>query len=117
MPESNTRDRLHPIKVYVSDPERQKINRMATKMQMSVSTFLRTLGVGNTPKSAFDQEAIKKLIKVHADQGRLGGLLKLCLSEWKGEPDIRAQCRSLLKDVELVQTHLADWIMTEKKRK
>jgi hypothetical protein len=116
MTESTTRDRLHPIKVYVTEKERKTIKRMAKKMRMSVSTYLRTLGLGYTPKTVFDQLALKKLIKLHADQGRLGGLLKLWLKEFKDEPEIRTQLRSLLKEIERLQSLLAEWIELEKNR-
>jgi hypothetical protein len=43
---------------------------------MSVSSYLRALGVGHEPKSTVDFQAISELAAARADLGRLAGLLK-----------------------------------------
>jgi hypothetical protein len=114
MLESNNRYRQ--IKVYVTDKELLEIEQRAEKVSQSASRFLRNLGLGYTPKSAFDQEAMQNLIKLHADQGRLGGLLKLWLSERKGEAVTPEKVRAILKQIEFLQVQLIEIVMTEKKR-
>ena len=47
---------------------------------MSDSAYLRALGLDFPVKSTLDQEAIMELAKVNGDLGRLGGLLKLWLT-------------------------------------
>ena len=47
---------------------------------MSTSAYLRQVGLGMPIKSILDQNSIADLAKVNADQGRLGGLLKLWLT-------------------------------------
>jgi hypothetical protein len=47
---------------------------------MSNSAYLRQVGLGMPIKSILDQNSIADLAKVNADQGRLGGLLKLWLT-------------------------------------
>lgn len=116
MLESKKRDRNRPIKVYVTDQERKEICKRANDVRLTASTFLRQVALGYTPECTFDQDAIKQLIKLHADQGRLGGLLKLCLSKPAGEAGNRAQLRTILKAIENLQELLVEWVMGEKKR-
>ncbi|WP_373533446.1 hypothetical protein [Vampirovibrio sp.] len=116
MADREIRDRLHPIKVYVSASERVKIEHRASAVKLAPSTFMRSLALGFEPKSAFDKVAITTLIKLHADQGRLGGLLKLWLTEKKGDGTDASNVRSVLQQIESLQLELAHIVMTEKKR-
>jgi hypothetical protein len=77
---------------------------------------MRKLALGFTPKSFFDQQAIRVLIKLHADQGRLGGLLKLWLTERKGEAVTPAHVRSVLQQIESLQVQLVQLVQAEKRR-
>ena len=74
------RDRNRPLRVFVSERERAEIETRAAATGLSVSAYLRNLGLGFQPHSTLDQGAILALVKVNADQGRLGGLFKLWLS-------------------------------------
>ncbi|WP_033480352.1 plasmid mobilization protein, partial [Xanthomonas phaseoli] len=67
------RDRKRPLKVVVSDDERAEIEARAQATGLSVSAYLRNLGLGYAPASTVDQQAIVALARVNADQGRLGG--------------------------------------------
>lgn len=116
MPETDTRDRQKPLKVYVSTSERERIVALAKDCRLAPSTLLRTLGLGYQPKSAFDREAVRELGKLNDDQGRLGGLLKLWLSEKKGEGAPVHHVRSVLQQIEHVQTVIAKLILQEARR-
>lgn len=116
MADREIRDRLHPIKVYVSASERAEIEHRASAVKLAPSTFMRSLALGFEPTSAFDKVAIKTLIKLHADQGRLGGLLKLWLTEKQGEGMNARNVRSVLQQIESLQLELAQIVMAEKKR-
>ena len=74
-----SRDRNRHLKVVVSERERAEIETRAAATGLSVSAYLRNLGLGFQPHSTLDQEAILALLKVNGDQGRLGGLFKLWL--------------------------------------
>ena len=100
------RDRQRPLKVWVSAPERETIQARACETGLSVSAYLRTLGLGHAPKSLFDQDAVLALVRVHADQGRLGGLLKLWLSSKPGEGAPAWEVRALLRQIEQLQGQL-----------
>jgi len=65
------RGRRRTLRVVVSDAEQAHITRRAAEASLSVSAYLRALGLGYAPKSTLDQRAIGELVKVHANQGRL----------------------------------------------
>jgi hypothetical protein len=114
MGEKEVRDRKKPLKVYVSDTERKRIEQLSQRVKMTPTAYLREVGLGFQPKSAFDQEAIRELVKLHADQGRLGGLLKLWLTERKGEGAQVKEVRSVLQQIESLQIEIARWVMNKK---
>lgn len=100
------RDRKRPLKVVVSDEERAKIAARAGAAGLTVSAYLRTLGVGHQPRSVLDHRAIVALVAVAGDQGRLGGLLKLWLSEKEGVGAPASDVRRLLRQIEGLQEEL-----------
>lgn len=95
-----TRDRNRPLRVVVSETERERIVAGAKAAGLSVSAFLRTLGMGHTIHSAYDQEAVVALLRATGDQGRLGGLLKMWLTERPGEGAAVQDVRALLDQIE-----------------
>lgn len=101
-----TRERQRPIKVYVSPNERAEITRRARATSHTVSNYLRNVGLAYHVKSTLDEQAIHALAKVNADQGRLGGLLKLWLSERPGDGAPVFEIRKLLNDIQATQTML-----------
>lgn len=96
------RERNRPLKVYVSADERIAIAAHAASASLTVSDFLRNLGLGYTPVSTLDLEGVKTLARVAGDQGRLGGLLKLWLSERPGEGGSEIDIAALLDDLKMV---------------
>ena len=71
-----------------------------------MSAYLRNLGLGFQPHSTLDQEAILALLKVNADQGRLGGLFKLWLSGQSAPAAETPEIRKLLTAIEDCQLKL-----------
>ena len=111
-----SRDRNRHLKVVVSERERAEIETRAAATGLSVSAYLRNLGLGFQPPSTLDQEAILALLKVNADQGRLGGLFKLWLSRQSAAVAETTEIRKLLVDIEECQLklkaligQLSDW--------
>jgi hypothetical protein len=74
------RDKARPVKVYLTPTERGELEKKAFTTGLPLAVFLRNVGLGTPVTSVLDLEAVLSLLKVNADQGRLGGLLKLCLS-------------------------------------
>jgi hypothetical protein len=108
-----TRPRKNRIEVWCNDNELARIKVNAENTRLSNSEFLRSLGNGYEPKSTFDREAIAELAKLHADQGRLGGLLKLWLSEKKGEGAPIDNVRALLHKIEDLQMVIAKLVIEQ----
>jgi hypothetical protein len=111
-----SRDRNRHLKVVVSVRERAEIETRAAATGLSVSAYLRNLGLGFQPHSTLDQKAILALVKVNADQGRLGGLFKLWLSGQSAPSAEIAEIRKLLAAIEECQLklkaligQLSDW--------
>lgn len=101
-----SRDRNRHLKVVVSTRERAEIETRAAATGLSVSAYLRNLGLGFQPHSTLDQEAILALLKVNADQGRLGGLFKLWLSGQNATSVEFTEIRKLLASIEECQLQL-----------
>jgi len=111
-----TRPRKNRIEVWCDDNEFALIRASAQNSNLSNSEFLRNLGKGHEPKCAFDKEAIHELAKVHANQGQLGGLLKLWLSEKKGQGASVKNVRALLQEIESLQLTIAKLVVKESLR-
>lgn len=75
------RRELPAIKVRVSEIEREIIIATAESVGLSVSAYLRRLGLGYQPKSMVDLQRVEAMLKVAGDAGRLGGLLKMWLAD------------------------------------
>ncbi|WP_420839030.1 conjugal transfer transcriptional regulator TraJ [Alcaligenes ammonioxydans] len=80
-PQPITRKTQAPIKVYCLPDERAEIEAMARSSGHSVSTYLRLVGQGYRVTSIVDYRHVQELAKVNGDLGRLGGLLKLWLTD------------------------------------
>jgi len=99
------RDRNRAIRIYVNSDERGAINAKAKAAGMTVSAYERTASMNKRIASAADQEAVQLLSKVNADQGRLGGLLRIYLKD----PDAAGSiARALLDQIKSVQRDLAE---------
>jgi len=102
------RDRVNHLQVVVDGRERQLIQMRAKEAGLSVSAYLRTLGLGKAVRSVLDQAAVLELTKVNGDQGRLGGLLKLWLVDRPGQGMSEAEVRGLLDRIGELQGRLAE---------
>lgn len=75
-----TRKNSPPIKVYCLPEERALIESMSAQAGLSASTYLREVGQGYRIKGVVDYEQVREMARINGDLGRLGGLLKLWLS-------------------------------------
>ena len=88
------------LTVYLTEEEQSHINRMAGQAGLSTSGFVKAVCLAHEVKSIVDQNAVLALIQSKGDLGRLGGLLKLHLSNpGAGEP-WHDELRQLLKQIE-----------------
>ena len=75
-----TRKGSTPIVVRVTPDEKAAIEEFSRQTGRSMSAYLRMLGLGYQPKSLADNDRVMELAKINGDLGRLGGLLKLWLT-------------------------------------
>ena len=78
--ENITRKNGRHLRVPVLPEEEEAIKENARTAGLSIAAYLRNVGLGYQPKSVLDLNAIDELAKVNADLGRLGGLLKMWLT-------------------------------------
>ncbi|EAN09813.1 hypothetical protein EfaeDRAFT_1260, partial [Enterococcus faecium DO] len=76
-----TRKGSPPIKVYCLPDERRAIEEKAAAAGMSLSAYLLAVGQGYKITGVVDYEHVRELARINGDLGRLGGLLKLWLTD------------------------------------
>lgn len=104
-----TRKSLSPIKVYCLPSEKMKIEENAKAAGKSVSSFLLAVGQGYQVSGVVDYEQVREMARINGDLGRLGGLLKLWLTDDEktshfGESTLRA----VLSKIEVTQSQLSE---------
>ena len=73
------RDRV--VKFRADAAEVAAIAAQARAVGMTMGAYLRAVGAGYQPRTVVDRDRIDAMLKVNGDLGRLGGLLKLWLSD------------------------------------
>lgn len=109
----STRKHGRHLRVPVLPEEEAAIKAHAAQAGMSVAAYLRAIALGYEVRSIVDNRQVEELVKINGDLGRLGGLLKLWLTDdprtaQYGENVIRAA----LARVEDNQDQLAEVIRT-----
>lgn len=94
--------------MWVTPDQEAAIERLAASTDLSVSVYLRTLGLGYEPKSTIDAQHIGDLVKLGGDMGRLGGLLKMWLIDRPGRGAPEADVRRLLQQMGDLRGEIAD---------
>ena len=96
-----------PIKVYCLPRERQVIEQQARSTGLSMACYLRRVGMGYQVKGILDHQMVGELVRVNADMGRLGGLLKLWLSgDTRVEHLSDDSIRAVLRKIEATQAEM-----------
>jgi hypothetical protein len=113
MPEEpTTRKANAPIKVYCLPAEKKAIEENARIAGKSTSAFLLAIGQGYRVSGVVDYERVRELAKINGDLGRLGGLLKLWLTNDKRTAEFGdATIRAVLSKIERHQDELASLMM------
>ncbi len=112
MKKKPSRQRVQPLKVWALPAEAIAIKANAANCSLSVSAYLRNLGMHHHPKTTLDADAVIALAKVNGDLGRLGGLLKMLLTNDE-------RLKSLGKDIPKIndlldQIHVSQALLLEK---
>lgn len=91
------------MKIYVDPSEYVEIIQSADRAQLSVSTYVRRLCLGMPTPTFEKQKAVRELLAVNADLGRLGGLLKMWLMD---EDRNQREAARLLRELQQVKSLL-----------
>lgn len=111
--EKITRKSSPPVKVYCLPDERAQLENLAAAAGKSLSSYLLNVGLGYRLRGIVDNKRVEDLARINGDLGRLGGLLKLWLTndprtEQFGEATIRA----LLSKIEDTQVKMHEVMRT-----
>ena len=92
--------RSRHLRVPVLPDEEQEVKRLAAASGLSVAAYLRNVGLGYRVSGVLDNKRVEELARINGDLGRLGGLLKLWLTDDPrtatfGESTIRAVLRKI----------------------
>lgn len=102
-----TRKGSPPIKVYCLPAEREVIEVKARQAGMSTARYLREVGQGYHISGIFDYEQVQEMARINGDLGRLGGLLKLWLTnDEKTAQFDESTIRALLSRIDAKQEEL-----------
>ncbi|MEQ5777113.1 ribbon-helix-helix protein, CopG family [Thalassospira sp. NFXS8] len=100
------------VKTYLDDTELARLDRLAGQLRLSRSELLRRLLMNSKlpDQRTFEaSQAILDLLKVNADQARLGNLFKLALDE-PLSADLLAKFDQLIVEIEGTQNALKDLV-------
>ncbi|SOD22779.1 hypothetical protein SAMN06297164_3586 [Nitrosomonas ureae] len=110
-PKTKRKYKLH-LRVPVEVEEGEVIKEQAEKCGLSTSEYLKKLGLGYEPTSIVDNQKVNELAKINGDLGRLGGLLKLWLSDDRRSAHFdKKTINGLLKDIEKTRTQMTEIMM------
>jgi hypothetical protein len=113
MSQKCTRKNTPPVKVYCLPEERAQLQASARAARKSVSAYLLNVGLGYPVRSLVDGRRVDELLHVNADLGRLGGLLKLWLTNDERTAAFgESTLRGLLAKIEATQNELLDVVRT-----
>jgi len=110
--QATARRRGKPIEVWVTDEERAAITEKAEETGMSRSGYLRALGLNTPIRSVVDLTAVADLAKVNGDLGRVAGLLKLWLSDKRGQSVKRSDVEGMMIEFRELQGQIRERMST-----
>ncbi|GIU52773.1 conjugal transfer relaxosome component TraJ [Shewanella sairae] len=103
-----TRKTQAPIKVYCLPEEKERIAANAAQAGKSSSAFLLAVGQGYEITGVVDAEQVRDMARINGDLGRMGGLLKLWLTDDKRTVGFKKSTLIyLLQRIEANQAELA----------
>jgi hypothetical protein len=113
MSDKCTRKNTLPVKVYCLPEERAQLLANAKAARKSMSTYLLNVGLGYQVRGVLDGRRVEELLRINADLGRLGGLLKLWLTNDERTAIFGASTiRALLAKIEATQDQVLDVVRT-----
>lgn len=102
LPQPGKPRRSERLQAYVRPEELTLILASSRRAGLSLSEFIRRICLGMRVESREDQQARRELLKVNADLGRLGGLLKQAIASGQSKETVHR----LLHGVDQLQMEL-----------
>lgn len=108
MTDKETKEKgMRHLRVPVRPDEEAQIKRNAAAAGKSVAAYLRNVGLGYQVRGILDYRRVEELARINGDLGRLGGLLKLWLTnDERTEAFGPATIRALLSKIEDTQQQM-----------
>ncbi len=104
------------LRVPVLIKEEAEIKAKAQDAGLSVAEYLRNLGLGYQVPSVIDNRQVDALLKINGDLGRLGGLIKLWLTNDERTQLIgKSQLHLTLDSIRSTQNRMLDMILKLRK--
>ena len=101
---NTTRKNTPPVKVYCLPEERERLKSLAAAAGRTTSSYLLTVALGYPITHVVDNTRVEELARINGDLGRLGGLLKLWLTNDERTRDFgEATIRAVLSKIEDTQ--------------
>jgi len=95
------------LRVPVLPEEEEQIVHNAKAAGKPVAVFLRLIGQGYEARSIVDNRRLEELMRINGDLGRLGGLLKLWLTNDERTAEFgEATIRAVLSKIEATQDQM-----------
>lgn len=113
-PKPERRERSRPLRVFVSPSERARIEDNAALSNLSVSGYLRAVGLNATVRSALDYDAALKMLAVAGDLGKFVGIVKLWLGQKRGEGVSVADLNNALREALELQKEIKNIVKNAK---
>ena len=110
--------RLLHFRVPVTLDEEQEIRTKARDTGLSVAKYMRQVSLGYFVPSAIDNQQVEKLLKINGDMGRVGGLLKMWLTnDVRLKITSKAEIEATLATIRTTQNAMLDAILELRNRK
>ena len=103
-----TRPRRERIEVWVDAQEKAQLSKKAVAAGLSNAAFLRAVGLNAPIQARADLDAVRELVKVNGDLGRVAGLLKLWLAEKRGQGAKAVDVEKMMIDFRRLQAGILE---------
>lgn len=105
--------RTQHLRVPVLPKEKEVIEQQSRRAGMSVARYLREVGQGYPIRNVVDYEQVREMARINGDLGRLGGLLKLWLTNDERTAQLsEATIRHVLTKISTTQDLLGEVMMS-----
>ncbi|MCE7915633.1 MAG: conjugal transfer protein TraJ [Nitrosomonas sp. PRO4] len=110
--------RLLHLRVPVTLDEEQGIKTKAHATGLSAAKYMRMVSLGYTVPSVIDNQQVEKLLRINGDLGRVGGLLKMWLTnDVRLKITSKAEIEATLATIRTTQNAMLDAILELRNRK